>query len=132
MSRELKRYQTAVVFKCASGHDNVHGHRLVANSPEHAQRISLQEIKQNERCRFCGATVAAISLLGTEEISRYPVYYARGYVCSCGERVTVLRAELGTGMDIPAKGDYTCSKGHTRTILNQEFLALETWSEEAN
>ncbi len=132
MPDEPKRFKTVLSFRCAQGHINLYDHRIRASSPEEAQKISFEHVRQEVRCRYCGSTVTGIQMIGTEQTTLHPVYWIFGYVCQCGERVPVLREEEGRGMGIPDKVTVECSKGHSRTILNPEFLSLERWEEQTN
>jgi hypothetical protein len=132
MSDEPKRFKTVLAFRCVQGHVNLYDHRIRASSPEEAQKVSVEHVRQGARCRYCGSTVTGIQMIGTEQITLHPVYWTFGYVCECGERVAVLREEEGRGMDIPDKAAVSCSRGHARVILNAEFLTLERWKEQSN
>jgi hypothetical protein len=132
MADEPKRFKTVLSFKCVQGHINLYDHRIRAGSLEEAQKLTFEHVRQKARCRYCNSTVTGIQMIGTEQVTLHPVYWTFGYVCQCGERVAVLREEEGRGMDIPDKATVACSQGHSRTILNTEFLLLERWEEQTN
>jgi len=132
MPDQPKRFKSVLFFRCVQGHINLYDHRIRASSSEEAERISFQHVRQEARCRYCGSTVTGIQVIGTEQVTLHPVYWTVGYICQCGERVSVLRAEDGRSMEIPDKLTVSCSQGHTRNILNEEFLALERWEEQTN
>ena len=109
---------------------NVLGDRARANSPAEAATLSIENLKKT-KCRWCDALAQGIyNVLGTEEVSFYPIFLYFGYTCKCGEKVKVLETEEGYSFDIPETITASCSKGHSRTILNREFLSLEHWKEQ--
>jgi hypothetical protein len=131
MTDTRKRYKTAFLFKCVEGHQNLWEDRSLAETAEAAQEAASNRVRQ-ERCRYCGHTVVAVSTIGTEEISRYPELQALGYICKCGERVTVFQEEQDKSIAFPDEITISCSQGHSRKILNHEFLSLERWEEQTN
>jgi hypothetical protein len=47
-----------------------------------------------------------------KKVTLHPVYWVLGYVCQCGEKVAVLRAEEGRQMDLPDKVTVECLHGY--------------------
>ncbi len=131
MPDNLKRYKSGFFFKCLDGHQNLKEHRTLAKSPQEASAISLNKLKQ-EKCMYCSHTFVGSSYLGTEEITRYPEYLVLGYVCKCGEKVEVFKEETGVQISFPNEITVECSSGHSRKLLNAEFLSLERWQEKSN
>lgn len=115
---------------CSNSHVNLVDSRIVAETQVHATEISRVELKKN-KCKWCDSlTTGNYKILGVEELPLYESYNIMGYTCQCGERVEVLRAARQTGFEIPMSVTVQCSKGHSRTILNQEFLSLDSWTEQ--
>lgn len=131
MPTSQKRYKSVFIFKCVGGHQNLLEDRTLANSPEEAQKLSHDRLLQ-KKCMYCNHTFNAVSTIGTEEISLYPQYWSLGYVCKCGERVTVFTEETGKSIGFPDEVTAQCSKGHLRKLLNHELPSLERWEEETN
>ena len=128
----MPRYKTVFRFQCAKGHLNLGDEHSTGNSKGFAQNESLQRAKR-VACKYCGGPSSGpIVSLGTEETSLYPVYLVRGYICQCGERVSVLRGEKDQQIEIPPNLAATCSEGHTRVLSNLDVLQLEFWDEQTN
>lgn len=126
----MTRFKTAFAFVCGNGHQNLLDDRVRASSKQEAQRSSIENLKKT-KCNWCDALATdRFEILGTEELPLHAVYWFLGYTCKCGERVKVLENEEGRQIDIPDKVTVSCSKGHSRTILNQEILSLERWTEQ--
>ena len=131
MSDGKKRYKTLFIFKCVSAHQTLWMDHALANSPEEAQKISSDRIREI-KCKSCGQSIIGVSAQGTEETSRYSIYLVLGYTCHCGERVSVFREEIDKSIGFPDEITVECLQGHSRRILNQEFLSLERWEEQTN
>jgi hypothetical protein len=88
---------------------------------------------QRKKCNWCDALLTnKMHFIGSEELPLHPVYICLGYTCHCGERVAVSRSEEGVQFDVPKDQIIVeCSRGHSRTVLNREFLRLEFWKETA-
>lgn len=128
-----KRYRTVFTFNCEKGHKNIYDSRVYAESLQNAQILSVEEVKKS-RCNWCdsGPTGALRMMKATEEISFYPAYWVLGYTCQCGEKVRVLETEEDRSNDLPDKITVSCSRGHERTVLNQDLFQLEWWTEQTN
>jgi hypothetical protein len=126
------RYKTLFATTCVNNHSSLTDDRIHADSKEKAQLVSVENIK-NVPCHFCKAPLKSARLIGTDVLPEYPQYNAIGYTCGCGEKVIVFREEEGDAIAFPLEGTtVTCSKGHSRTIANLEFLLLERWKEQTN
>ena len=79
MPDQPKRFKTVLSFRCVQGHINLYDHRIRASSPEEAQKISFEYVRQEARCRYCGSTVTGIQMIGIEQITLHPVYRIFGY-----------------------------------------------------
>jgi hypothetical protein len=129
----VKRFKIVFAFDCEQGHrNNFFQHYVLTDSEEEAYRQSFEAAKK-AKCQWCPASpTGAMRLSGIEEVSRYSSYFCVGYVCECGERVTVLRSEMGHSPDIPESVESVCPKGHKRTIQNRDLPSLSMWNEETN
>lgn len=128
----MKRYKTCFMVLCGNGHQNPVDDRVLAESAEQAKNTILMNI-QRMKCHWCDVRLTnQVSFLGQEELSSHPVYNIMGYICQCGERVEVLRAEEQRQFNIPDKITVQCSKGHSRTIQNREIPSLQLWEEETH
>lgn len=112
---------------------NLFDERLMANSAEEV-RTSAVENAAKKACAYCDtvAPLHIVQVIGIEEISMHPEYTIYGYTCKCGEKVEVARVESETTLVPPASKTVSCSRGHSRTVLNQEFPFLEIWREKTN
>ena len=129
----MPRFKTVGLTRCEYGHMDVFDIRIVADS-ENAARAQALEEATLKNCRFC-TTPNPVVVAGaepTEEISLHLEYTIYGYTCDCGERVEVERAEKERSITPPSSKTLACSKGHSRTIRNQEFPFLEHWEEKTN
>lgn len=126
----MKRYKTVLMVLCGNGHQNPVDDRVIAESPEKAKNTTLLNI-QRMKCHWCDSSLTnRLEVLGVEEVPLHPIYNILGYICQCGERVEVLRAEEGRQFNIfQDQVTVQCSKGHPRTIQNREVLSLQTWTE---
>jgi hypothetical protein len=131
MPDEMRRYKSAFIFRCVGGHENLMEDRSLAKSADEARNFSQERLIQ-QKCRYCDHTFNGVSHLGTEQISLHPEYQILGYVCKCGERVSVLKEETERQINLPAEITVECSRGHSRRLLNHELLALERWEEKTN
>ena len=131
----MKRYKVVFRFDCEQGHrDLLFLHLARCDSENDAYWEGFNAVKK-AKCRLCSAAATgALRLVGTEEVPLHTRYHCHGYVCECGEKVAVLRYDAdGMSMtDIPDSTEGVCSKGHKRTIQNQEFPSLLIWDEETN
>jgi len=126
----MKRYKTVLIILCPDNHQNLIDDRVLAETPEEARNTTLLNM-QRRKCKYCTSSLTnKINMIGTEEISLHEIYNVLDYRCHCGERVEVSRAAEGLGHEIPNTVTVQCSKGHPRTVLNQEFLSLERWTEQ--
>jgi hypothetical protein len=126
----MKRFKTVLVILCPSNHQNLIDDRVLSETPEEARNTTLLNM-QRRKCKYCPSLLTnKVNLIGTEEISLHEIYNVLGYRCHCGERVEVSRAAQGLEHEIPTSITVQCSKGHSRTVLNQEFPFLETWTEQ--
>jgi hypothetical protein len=128
----MKRYKTVLAALCSgpAKHQNLVDDRVHAESPEKAQNATLLNI-QRMKCKWCDTFLTnMVMMFGTEELPLYPEYVCLGYTCHCGERVAISRVEKGRQFDIPMdKVTVQCSKGHSRTVHNNEILTLQHWEE---
>lgn len=127
----MKRYKSAFTWTCQNNHINLYEDRVLAESKEQAIKIAGGSL-YGATCMSCASKPITTRWLGTEEISLHPVYWCFGYVCKCGERVEVLRAEEGISINPPSSKTVSCSQDHVRTIQNREFPTLERWEEQTN
>jgi hypothetical protein len=128
----MPRYKTAGSVRCENGHVNLFEIRSTANSPEVARAYALAEAVLLG-CNYCKTTqpLTLVQVFSTQELSNQIESTIWGYTCHCGERVEVARFESGQVLTLPGSKTVLCSKGHSRTILNQDLPHLERW-EEAN
>lgn len=120
-------------MKCNNQHMQALDERIVSDSADKAQAIAISSVA-NRKCGFpgCDSELTITHLIGTEEISLHAEYTIYGYMCRCGERVEVERVEINRSITPPASKTVSCSKGHSRTILNREFPYLQKWMEKTN
>jgi hypothetical protein len=127
----MPRYRTVASTICERGHFHSEDDRVLADSEDQAHAISLKNIAKRT-CRMCGSGMATIRIVGTEPTTENPEYLVYGYTCHCGERVAVMRMELGISVTPPASRTVSCSKGHSRTVLNPDFFHLDKGMEKLN
>ena len=132
LTTTMERYKTVIGYRCMSGHFDFFDDRVDAESPEQAQAMSLETLK-DAKCHFCGAASGdTYEVMGTEKAPPASQTWCLGYTCKCGEKVVVFAAEPNSGISPPPSVTVSCSKGHERTILNNEAPYLDSWSEAAN
>lgn len=133
----MKQYKTLYEFRCSEGHGNFAEHRFQAESQDDANS-KAREIDLPTRCYFCPSVglhpSSSIQIIGVEELPEFPTYVCLGYICQCGERVTVLRISEMEGVSPPSVITVSCSKGHKKTInsASPEFSNLLEWEEKDN
>jgi|ERR1700684_3295963 hypothetical protein len=129
-SNRTSCYRTGLIAYCENKHRNTIDNRVYAKSEKEAQKLSVENVKKT-KCNWCDSLCVNIGeILATEKIPFYPIYEYRGFTCRCGEKVSVSQTEQGDSESIPEQITVSCSKGHLRTIQDQEFLLLETWTEQ--
>jgi hypothetical protein len=129
----MPRYKIVGVTRCEHGHMNLFDERPIAESEAVAQKLAIANaVKLN--CAYCNtpSPLTLQQLMGTEEISLHMEFTIYGYTCHCGERVEVERVEAERGLTPPISKTVSCSKGHERTVRNQDFLSLQRWRDKTN
>lgn len=128
----MPRYKTVGFSQCERRHFNVFDIRLVAESAERARTLSILDAAQ-AKCMHCDSTLLrVVRVEPTQEISFHIEYTIYGYTCDCGEKVEVARVEKERTLTPPSSKTVKCSKGHSRTISNNEFPFLQVWTEKTN
>ena len=129
----MPRYKTVCDARCEHGHINLCDDRVIADSAAAARNTSMANVVKH-KCAFCDSMspLSIVQVLGTEEISLHVEYTMYGYTCHCGEKVEVERVEKDRAFTPPASKTVSCSRGHSRTVLNQEFPFLQIWQEKTN
>ena len=64
MPDQPKRFKTVLSFRCVQGHINLYDHRIRASSPEEAQKISFEYVRQEAKESW---------FAGFEEGRKYPL-----------------------------------------------------------
>jgi hypothetical protein len=126
----MPRYKTVGSMRCENGHVNLFEIRISANSPEIAGAYALAEAALLG-CNYCTTTQALtfVQVFSTRELSGQIESTIWGYTCHCGEKVEVARFESGQVLTLPGSKTVLCSKGHSRTVLNQDLPLLKRWEE---
>jgi hypothetical protein len=130
----MRRFKTVGATQCGQGHFNLFDERILAESVAEARRSALKNAV-NGKCTYCASalTLSQAIQVETKEISLHLEYTIFGYTCSCRERVEVERVEKERSVTPPAVSKtVSCSKGHSRTIRNQEYPTLQSWEEKTN
>lgn len=133
----MKNYKVVFSFQCLNGHTNLAEHRFEATSQEKAEKM-VAEMRFDTQCHYCPEQFTrprSLRIMGTEQIPKYPTYQHFGYICKCGERVSVYKLEIGRSLTPPLEIEASCSKGHKRIVKSsmKELSSLtERWTEEVN
>jgi hypothetical protein len=126
----MPRYKTVGSMRCENGHVNLFDIRMTADSPNIARAYALAEALLRG-CNYCQTTqpLTLGQVFSTQEMALQTGCTIWGHTCYCGEKVEVARFEWRPVISLPGSKAVSCSRGHSRTIQNQELPLLERWEE---